>query len=68
VGANKICSNRESGEDEYSSCKSTIVVGRVYIVRHYRNQRFVAQGKRIEYRDNCNIDNLKEKENLAVLD
>jgi len=39
-----------------------------HIARYYRNQRFVTQEKRIEYKDNCNIDNLKEAEDLAVLD
>ena len=38
-----------------------------HITKHYRNQRFVVQERRIEYRNNCNMDNLKEKENLVVL-
>jgi len=37
-----------------------------HITKHYRNQRFVVQERRMEYRNNHNIDNLKEKENLAV--
>jgi len=40
-----------------------IIYGRFeYVARHYRNQRF---GKKIKYRDNYDIDNLKEKENLV---
>jgi len=34
-----------------------------------RNWRIIGQEKRIEYRDNRNnLDNLKEEENLIVLD
>ena len=39
-----------------------------HIVRHYKNQEFVVQERRMEYEDNCNMDNLKEEENLVVLD
>jgi len=39
-----------------------------HITKHCRNWELVVQGKRIKYRDNYNIDNLKEKENLVVLD
>ena len=39
-----------------------------HLGKYYRNQRIVGQGRRIEYGDNCiNMDNLKEKENLVVL-
>ena len=42
-----------------------------YIARNYRNQRFVKQERKIEYRDNSNNKNnynLNRKENLIVLD
>jgi len=39
-----------------------------HITRNCRNQEIVGQGRRIEYRDNNNLNNLKEKENLVVLD
>jgi len=39
-----------------------------YLVRNCRNQSIVGQERRIENRDNFNYrDNLKEKENLVVL-
>ena len=39
-----------------------------HIVRHYKNQKFVVQERRMEYEDNYNMDNLKEEENLVALD
>jgi len=38
-----------------------------HIIKYYRNQRFIAQRRRIEYGNNHNMDNLKEEENLVVL-
>jgi len=39
-----------------------------HIVRYCMNSRFVIQDRRMEYRDNHNMDNLKEEENLVVFD
>ena len=38
------------------------------ITRHCRNQEVTVQERRIDYEDNYNMDNLKEKKNLVVLD
>ena len=39
------------------------------LVKNYRNQEIIGQGKRIEYGNNVNtLNNLKEKESLIVLD
>jgi len=38
-----------------------------HITKYYKNQRFIAQERRIEYGDNHNMDNLKEEKNLVVL-
>jgi len=37
-----------------------------YIVKYYRNQKFIVQERRMKSRENHNTDNL-EKENLVVL-
>ena len=39
-----------------------------HITRHYKNQRFMEQERRMEYKHNHNTDNLKKEENLVVLD
>ena len=39
-----------------------------YITKNCRNQNFIVKGRRAEYKNNYNIDNLKEEENLVVLD
>ena len=40
-----------------------------HLAQNYRNWEIIDQGRRIEYSDNSNnMNNLKEKENLVVLD
>jgi len=39
-----------------------------HIIKYYRNQRFIVQRRRIKDGNNHNMDNLKEEENLVVLD
>jgi len=40
-----------------------------YLAQNCKNYIIVGQGRRIEYRDNRDtINNLKEKENLVILD
>jgi len=38
-----------------------------HIARYCRNQSFLEQERRVEYESNYNMDNLKEEENLVVL-
>jgi len=37
-----------------------------HIAKHCRNWEFVVQGRKIEYKDNHNTNNLEEEENLVV--
>jgi len=52
--------------DRRGNCSNCGKLG--HITKYYRNQGFIAQERRVEYRDNHNMDNSKDKENLVVLD
>ena len=47
----------------YYNCK-----GFGHIAKYCRDWEFVGKKRRVEYGDNCNIDNLKEEKNIVVLD